>query len=322
MSANRLVTANYKDDPDLSNDANLISLTVVPGSLMPAFDRDSTSYLIEAGHEVYSIDVTATLSDANASMTIDGASALSGQALTVDLNGSGTSTVINIVVAAADGETTKTYTITVDISTDGAVAVSRAAYMPVLRVNSTNPGTGVEITSSTGHGGSTSYEQTLEQGISVTLIAPEFTGSGELRKRFSSWSGAVESAECTVTLSMDEDKTVTANYEDDPDLNFGSNTKLISLVVEQGSLDPDFDPSITGYALVLAGEVETINLTATLSDANASMTIDEVSALSGEAVTVALNEPGTPTVINIIVTSKDGQSTKTYTIAVSKEIGR
>ncbi len=85
-----------------------------------------------------------------------------------------------------------------------------------LTVNSTNPASGVAITSSSGHGGTTSYTQTVEQNLAVTLTAPEYHGSGANRKRFDRWSADVSSTNRTITLYMDQAKTVTANYVDDP----------------------------------------------------------------------------------------------------------
>jgi hypothetical protein len=88
---------------------------------------------------------------------------------------------------------------------------------PVLTINSTNPTTGVNIFSTTGHDGTTSYSRTIEQGTSVTITAPEYVGSGATRKNFQNWSGALSSTDRTINLAMSENRTVTANYTDDPE---------------------------------------------------------------------------------------------------------
>jgi len=92
-----------------------------------------------------------------------------------------------------------------------------SAVAHTLNVNSTNPTLGVAITSSTGHGGTTAYTRSIGQGTSVTLTAPQYHGSGAARKRFSNWSGAVSSTNRTITLSMSANRTVTANYVNDPE---------------------------------------------------------------------------------------------------------
>jgi hypothetical protein len=90
-----------------------------------------------------------------------------------------------------------------------------ANYGYLLSVNSSGA-TQVPISSSTGHAGTSDYEETLRNGTEVALEAPEYVGTGQERKRFSSWSGAVSSEARNITLSMDDDQTVTANYVEDP----------------------------------------------------------------------------------------------------------
>jgi hypothetical protein len=76
-----------------------------------------------------------------------------------------------------------------------------------LYVNSSGT-SGVSITSSTGHGGTTNYSQTLTVGTSVTLTAPAMVSDAT----FTGWTGDVNSINQTISLAMDADKTVTANY--------------------------------------------------------------------------------------------------------------
>ncbi len=87
-----------------------------------------------------------------------------------------------------------------------------------LTVNSSgNDQADVDITSKTGHGGKTNYQITnIASQAKIHLEAPEYLGSGAERKRFSSWSGAVSSSSRSITLEMDSNKIVTANYIDAP----------------------------------------------------------------------------------------------------------
>jgi hypothetical protein len=79
-----------------------------------------------------------------------------------------------------------------------------------LSVNSSPSASGVNISSSTGHGGITNYIQTaIKVGTSVTLTAPATVGD----LTFKGWTGAVNSSNQTISFSMTADKTVTANYE-------------------------------------------------------------------------------------------------------------
>ncbi len=72
---------------------------------------------------------------------------------------------------------------------------------------------GISISSKTGHGGTTHYSlQKINKETQVHLEAPQYVGSGLLRKRFSYWSGAVSSKDRSVTFTMEDDETVTAHY--------------------------------------------------------------------------------------------------------------
>ena len=77
-----------------------------------------------------------------------------------------------------------------------------------LSVNSSGA-SGVGISSSTSHDGITNYTKTLVSGTNVTLTAPS-SASGKI---FNDWTGSVSSSNQTISLTMSEDKAVTANYE-------------------------------------------------------------------------------------------------------------
>ncbi len=85
-----------------------------------------------------------------------------------------------------------------------------------LTVNSSGA-SGVSISSSTGHGGTTNYTKTVTSGTSVNLCAPHYIGSCSSRMRFNGWTGSLSSSTRCITFSMDGNKTVTANYVADPE---------------------------------------------------------------------------------------------------------
>jgi hypothetical protein len=66
----------------------------------------------------------------------------------------------------------------------------------------------VLITSSSGHGGTGNYSETVPEDTTVTLTAPA-VWSG---RTFASWSGAVNSTDQTIDVTMTADTSVTANY--------------------------------------------------------------------------------------------------------------
>lgn len=86
-----------------SSEAGLSSLKVSPGQLSPAFSPDVTSYTVQVGGNVDKLAVSATAKDGKAKVRVNGDSGLKTGANSVTCK-----------VTAEDGQTTKTYTITVN----------------------------------------------------------------------------------------------------------------------------------------------------------------------------------------------------------------
>lgn len=102
--------------PDLAAtglaDVTLSSLHVAVGALAPAFASSTVAYTDTVPFGVTSITVTPTLSDATASVTVNGDPVATGTASApIDLSVG--SNPIDVVVTAAGGTSTKTYTINV-----------------------------------------------------------------------------------------------------------------------------------------------------------------------------------------------------------------
>jgi len=95
-----------------STDASLSALSVSSGSLVPTFAGSTTAYAVNVGYAVSSITLTPTVNQTSATVTVAGASVVSGSASGgVALNVGSNS--IAVVVTAQDGTTTRTYTVTV-----------------------------------------------------------------------------------------------------------------------------------------------------------------------------------------------------------------
>jgi hypothetical protein len=98
---------------DASRDANLNSLSPSNGSLVPAFNENTTSYSLAVPFTVSQITFSAVPNHQSASVNNPG---------TVDLNSVGTIPAIPITVTAQNGSTTKTYTVTVSRLPDASLA--------------------------------------------------------------------------------------------------------------------------------------------------------------------------------------------------------
>ncbi len=95
-----------------SAEARLAGVSLSEGTLVPEFNRDTSSYSATAANAVGSVSVTATTLDNQAAITVQGISVASGVASAPIALAVGANT-ITVVVTAADGSTQKTYTIVV-----------------------------------------------------------------------------------------------------------------------------------------------------------------------------------------------------------------
>jgi gliding motility-associated-like protein len=103
-----------------SSDANLAGLTVTPGTALTAATGSAdANYATSVAGTVTSVMVKPTLDDANGSVTVNGSAVNSGTYSPPIVVGAG-STVINLLVTAPDGVTTKTYSVTVNNPGTGA----------------------------------------------------------------------------------------------------------------------------------------------------------------------------------------------------------
>ncbi|MGE5529388.1 MAG: cadherin-like beta sandwich domain-containing protein, partial [Patescibacteria group bacterium] len=97
--------------PPPADDASLSGLAISSGTLTPAFSPAVTDYTVDVPYSITGVTVTPTTADDGATVTVEGVPVISGNpSATIDLN-AGEAEAIAIVVTAADGTTTRTYTI-------------------------------------------------------------------------------------------------------------------------------------------------------------------------------------------------------------------
>ncbi len=114
--------------------ATLSQLVPSTGTLSPAFDFDTTAYMLTVPLETSSFFLTPTLSASGASLTINGQPATSGAASqSLPLNSS--SVTVTLVVTAEDTTTTKTYTVTVQRNFVGAPRIVVQPFSQIIQPN-------------------------------------------------------------------------------------------------------------------------------------------------------------------------------------------
>jgi len=295
----------------LTGNNSLRSLSVSPGPLEPGFSADTLSYEVDVASTVTSIRVTPTLDDSAATMTVNGQTATSGQALTIPLRDPGLTTVLTITVTAQNG-TPKTYTVVASRASLGgnnnleSLTVSPGSLTPAFSASRTSyrvsVGGRVESITVTAASDDTAARMTIN-GVTVR--------SGQARSISLGPNGSSTEIQVTVTAQNGSQKGyfITVNRE-----ALSSDNNLETLTVSPGTLDPAFSPGTLAYTVEVASRVTSVTLTATKSDPNAVISGD---VPNGGQATIPLDGPGTTKNVSITVTAPDG-NVKSYTVAVTR----
>ena len=301
----------------LSSDNNLSALSVTSGTLTPPFAPDTENYIVNVGVLVGSVDVSATKSDPNATMSGSlsaGAGTPSGQA-TIQLGGPGSSTPVSITVTALNG-IPKTYSITVN-----RAALSGNNNLSALTVT---PGS---LTPDFDSGQLTYMVSVATDVTEVTVTAtksdPNAVISGDVPNEGQATiqldgPGSSRLVSIIVTAPNGNSKTYTITVNRAAP---SSDNNLSALTVTGGPLVPDFTPSTTTYTVDVPSSVDSVTVSATKADPNAVMSGD-VTAGTGVATgqaTIQLPIPLIPTPVSITITAPNGDP-KTYTITIIRAL--
>ena len=95
------------------------------------------------------------------------------------------------------------------------------------------------------------------------------------------------------------------------------NADLAAVSLSNVALDQHFASDLTSYSATVVNNVSTTEITATLGDGDASMTIDGQAAISGQATTVNLSVGAN--LIEIVILAEDDVTNKTYRFTITRE---
>ena len=304
------VTVTRADPP--STDATLSGLTL-SGVDFGTFDSTTTSYSAVVANSVSETTVTPTVNDAGASYLIklDGVEDKDGTvSLAVGSN------VITIEVTAEDETSKSTYTVTVT----RADPPSTDATLSGLTLSGVSFGTFAAAT--------TSYTASVANSVTETTVTPTVNDSGA---SYVIKLGGVIDADGTVALAVGEnvitvevtaeDENTTSTYtvtvtrtEPETPVQESSDATLSGLTLSDVSFGT-FDSTTTSYTAAVANTVTRTTVTPTVNDSGASYVI-KLGGVTDSDGTVPL-AVGT-NVITTDVTAEDGETTRTYTVTVTR----
>ena len=295
-----------------STDAALSSL-VLSGVDLGTFSPGTTSYTAQVVNSVSRTSVTPTLSDSGASYVIKlgGATDADGViALSVGSN------VITVEVTAEDGNTARTYTVTVTRASPTTPGqLSSDASLSSLTLSGIDFGTFDSTT--------TSYAAQVANSVTQTMVTSTVNDSGA---SYVIKLGGVEDADGEISLGVGSNViTVEVTAEDANSTQTytvtviraappSTDAALSSLVLSGVDLGT-FAPGTTSYTAQVANSVSRTSVTPTLSDSGASYIIKLGGATDADGV-IALSVGNN--VITVEVTAEDGNTARTYTVTVTR----
>ena len=295
-----------------STDAALSSLAL-SGVDLGTFSPGTTSYTAQVVNSVSRTSVTPTLSDSGASYVIKlgGATDADGViALSVGSN------VITVEVTAEDGNTARTYTVTVTRASPTTPGqLSSDASLSSLTLSGIDFGTFDSTT--------TSYAAQVANSVTQTMVTSTVNDSGA---SYVIKLGGVEDADGEISLGVGSNViTVEVTAEDANSTQTytvtvtraappSTDAALSSLVLSGVDLGT-FAPGTTSYTAQVANSVSRTSVTPTLSDSGASYIIKLGGATDADGV-IALSVGNN--VITVEVTAEDGNTARTYTVTVTR----
>ena len=301
------VTRAESSTPEKSSDATLKSLTL-SGIDFGTFDSTTISYSARVANSVSQTTITPAVNDSGASYVIKSGGVTDADgtvSLTVGSN------VITVEVTAEDGETTKTYTVTVTRS----APPSTDATLSALALSSVNIGAFAS--------GATSYTTQAANSVSQTTVTPTVNHSGA---SYVIKLGGATDADGTVSLAVGSNViTVEVTAQD------GSTKRTYTVIVARAAplstyaalstltlsgVDfGTFDSSITSYSAQVANSVSRTTVSPSASSSGANYVV-KLGGVTYTDRTVSLSVGRN--VITIEVTAQDGSTTRTYTVTVTR----
>ena len=314
------ITVGNSSSSSKSSDAALKSLSISKGSL--DFSPNVTSYDVEVNNDVSSINVSATPNDSKAKIT----SGTGSKSLSVGSN------KIEVIVLAEDGTSSRTYTINVTRKSSGSEGGNEGGGegggetpTPTPTVDddrsSDNNLKSLEVVGHSFAPGfsadNTSYS--MEVDNNVTSLEVKADANDSKAKVMVLGNGAlsvgVNNVSVVVTAEDGSQKVYSIkvvrkgeNNQTPTDIvNKSSENRLRNIFLANATLTPDFNSDVVSYDVVVANDVNELDLTATPMDSKARVQI----ANNGDFVV------GETKTVQITVTAEDG-SQKIYTINVKK----
>ncbi|MEJ8303877.1 cadherin-like beta sandwich domain-containing protein [Saccharibacillus sacchari] len=290
-----------------STNATLSALTISAGTLSPTFSSSITNYSSNVSNATTSTTITPTSTENTATITVNGTTTTSGSSTTSIPLAVGANT-IQVTVTAEDGNTTKTYTITIvrqgssnnDLNN---LTISAGTLSPVFA-----PGTTSYTTSVPNATTSVTVTPTLADNTANVTVNGSYVSSGS-----ASGTIALSTGSNTISIVVTAQNNMTQTYT--IQVTRLQNPNLSNLTISAGTLTPAFDADQLSYTATVEYASSSIQVTPTTVGTPQTLTVDGISATSGSPTTVSLSVGSNS--VPVVIAMSDG-ATRTYTLAITR----
>ncbi len=292
--------------------STISALTLSSGTLSPVFAAGTRNYTASVTNATTSITVRPTVTDATATIKVNGTTVASGSnssALPLEVGPN----TITVVGTAQDGISTSTYTVVVTrapsaVSTLAGLTLSSGTLSPSFFT------------------GTMSYTASVPSSVKSLQVTPTVTDSTASVK-VNGLAVASGASSSPISLSVGnnpiqvvvtaQDGSTTSNYTVTVFVPSADAT-LSGLTCNSGSLSPSFTSGTTAYAVNVANDCTGVTLTPTVTEPNATVQVNgNVVSTGTSSVKIPVLASGN-NVINVVITAQDGTTTQTYAVTVNR----
>jgi protocatechuate 3,4-dioxygenase beta subunit len=268
---------------------------------------------------VTSLAFTPTSVDSGASITVGGNAVASGGTspsfpVVVGIN------TFTVTVISADGTATRTYAVIVTRA-NGSVSADASLSALTISTGTLSPAFAPAITN---------YAVAVDNSVGVIVVTPIAT-SGAATITVNAIEVPSGSASNALTLNVGVNiLTLVVTAQDGVTMftytvavtrapaSVSSDATLSGLQLSAGSLSPGFSSGTLQYTAEVNNTVVAVGVTATTTNAFASLTLNGVRITSGVA-SLAMPVAVGGNALTVVVTAQDGSTTVTYTVIVTRD---
>ncbi|MBF0430230.1 MAG: cadherin-like beta sandwich domain-containing protein [Fibrobacteria bacterium] len=295
-----------------SSDASLLSLGVSAGTLSPEFSSATATYSVYVGNEQGSLFISPVVSHPEAKVFVNSITVPYGDSTEISLSIG--SNLVTIDVTAADGVSTKRYTVTITrLGADNAVlaGLSLSAGMLTPRFQPD----------------SIYYSAVVVNEIDSIAILPT---AGDINASITVNGVEVQSGTLSALLPLNvgsnrisvkvtaQNQTSSNTYSISITRQGNSNAYLSGIAIAPESLTPQFNPTVLSYSAALKYTDSLLRVVPTAVSPKTTISVNNDTVISGTSslhIPLAVGD----NLINVITTAEDGMTRLTYYLVITRE---